>query len=59
MTKNEFIQEAALRLISALATSTAFTSEDVASAAKNIADDVWKQLAGEETIHSDNPLTMI
>ena len=41
MTKNEFIQEAALRLITAWA-GCSFTSENVADAAKQIADEVWK-----------------
>ena len=43
MTKFEFIQEAALRLTSAwAATAASFKSEDVATAAKNIADAVWE-----------------
>lgn len=49
MTKNEFIQEAALRLISAWAsTAASFRTEEVATAAKNIADEVWKLFKFEE-----------
>ena len=42
MTKFEFIQEIALRLTSAWADAGSFTTESVATAAKQIADDVWK-----------------
>ena len=47
MTKNEFIQEAALRLITAWG-GCSFTSENVADAAKNIADEVWKLFNDEQ-----------
>ena len=44
MTKNEFIQEAALRLLQA---DSQFTAELLASVARHIADEVWKQLDDE------------
>lgn len=40
MTKDEFIQETALRLITAWA-NTSFTPENIASTAKQITDSVW------------------
>ncbi len=50
MTKNEFIQEAALRLTTAWAsTAASFKSEDVAIAAKRIADDLWKPIEEEHS----------
>jgi len=47
MTKNEFIQEAALRLITAWG-GRSFTSWNVADAAKQIADEVWKLFDDEQ-----------
>lgn len=54
MTKNEFIQEAALRLISAWANAGSFTTEELAKAAKALADDVWKQFDDEAEVLSDS-----
>ena len=45
MTKFEFIQEAALRLVTAWAE---FTTESVATAAKALADEVWNQSDEEQ-----------
>ena len=55
MTKNEFIQEAALRLISACADAGSFTTENVAAAAKALADEVWKQFDDEAEVLSGSP----
>ena len=48
MTKNEFIQEAALRIVSAWSSCAEFTTGSVATAAKALADDVWEVMDSEE-----------
>ena len=53
MTKNEFIQEAALRLISA-SVYEQVTVELLASAARHIADEVWAVLDDEAEVLSDS-----
>lgn len=47
MTKNEFIQEAALRIVSTWSSRTEFTIGAVAPAAKALADDVWAVMDDE------------
>ena len=56
MTKEEFIQEAALRLLTTwVSAPTSFKAEDVATAAKNVADEVWKQFEDEKPDESKDP----
>lgn len=55
MTKNEFIQEAALRLITAWSDAGSFTTEELAQAAKQIADNVWEQFDDDKPEKSDEP----
>lgn len=56
MTKNEFIKEAALRLLTTwVCNTTNFNSKDVASCAKQLADEVWMQFDEEQQEDPEAP----
>ena len=59
MTKNKIIKEAALRLISAWANAGSFTTEELAQAAKALADEVWKQFDEEEPTAETEVLALV